>query len=236
MTKFLENMARELLSLKLPQKKNNITFTNIKEISISSSDFYKTFFDENQNKKIDYYDTKIKYETSNKLKDFNGRTLVGTDEALIKLPDKNDIRLAVIQTHEKAHVYQKFNNKDYNEYVPSFFEILHAIYLNKENDGILVQNLIYKIENAKNAAEKYILLKNLYPDEDLEQYIKYMLDFYRTFNLLLMYLNYNTKELVTKTLEKNLFGDISNDYVKKILYLDDELNNINNKINSLTNI
>lgn len=233
MTKFLENIAREILSLKLPNERNNISFQNINEIKTSSSDFYKNFFNEKQNKKIDYYDTKIKYEPSYKLKDFNGRALVGTDDALIKTPVKNDIRLAVIQTHEKTHVYQKFNNKDYNEYVPSFFEILHATYLNKENDGILIQNLSYKIKNAKSAADKYILLKNIYPDDTLEQYIKYMLDFYRTFNLLLMYLDYKTKDLVTDVLERNLFGDISNDDLKKALYLDDELNNINNKINSL---
>lgn len=233
MTKFLENIAKEILSIKLPKEKNDISLPNINEIKLSSSDFYKIFFNEKQNKKIDYYDTKIKYEQSSKLKDFNGRALVGTDDAIIKIPTKNDIRLAVIQTHEKAHIYQKFNNKDYNEYVPSFFEILHATYLNKECGGILIQNLSYKIKNAKNAANKYILLKNIYSDDALKQYIEYMLDFYRTFNLLLMYLNNNTKELVTNALEGNLFKDISNESLIKTLYLDDKLSNLNNKINSL---
>lgn len=229
----IKRMANDILTI-------NETIIKMKEkqVSIKQADkitnlFYKEFFKNKIDKKIDLCDLKINHQISDKYKSFKADAKVGTDKALITLPNENNQRTIISLTHEKAHVYQKTNNRSYNEFVPSFFEILHAIILDKENKGILSQNINYNVKCAKEAARKYLLYEVMYSDEEISYYVEYMFDFYRTINLLDAYFDKNKKDLVIKLLQENLFDNIENKELINMLYLDKDIENINKKINNL---
>ena len=84
--------------------------------------------------------------------------------------------------------------------------------------------LNYKIGEAKKAANIYLITRN-------SNALSYMLDFYRSINLLITYLN--DFKWVTKSLDENFFMDKDSNQIIDEFYLDDDKNSINKKIDNL---
>lgn len=139
------------------------------------------------------------------MKEYNGRCKNGTNESLLILPNKNDVKLIISMTHEKAHTYQ--DNDQINEIIPSFFEILNAILLDKENPGLLHDDLDYKIKEAKKAASCYINFSSKFNDDKLKNFTDYMLQFLQAISLLDLYLD--DKNEITNLLDDILFNKIN---------------------------
>lgn len=218
-----EKLARDILNL----NKMNNDFSDIKMDFITankfSNDFYKMFFMYKRNKELETYETKIEYDISSNLNSFEGLSRLGTYKSYIDVSDKESIRRVPVLIHEKAHVYEKFNHKSKNEFIPTFFEILLTL---KINDNILFKSVLnYKISEAKKAANIYLRTKN-------SNALSYMLDFYRSINLLITYLNDCNR--VTKSLDENFFMDKDSNQIIDEFYLDDARNSISSKINIIT--
>ena len=229
----IKRMANDILTINEPTMEIKEKQVSIKQADKITNLFYKEFFKNKVDEKIDLCDLKINYQISDKYKNFKADAKVGTNKALITLPNENNQRMIISLTHEKAHVYQKMNNILYNEFVPSFFEILHATILDKENKGILSQNINYNVKCAKEAARKYLLYEVMYSDEEIGYYVEYMFDFYRSINLLDAYFDKNKKDLVIELLQENLFGNLKNKELINMLYLDKDIEDINKKTNRL---
>lgn len=229
----IKRMANDILTINEPIMKMKEKQVTIKQADKITNLFYKNFFKDKVDEKIDLCDLKINYQISDKYKNFKADAKVGTNKALITLPNESNQRMIISMTHEKAHVYQKINGKRYNEFVPSFFEMLHAIILDKENKGLSSQNINYNVKCAKEAARKYLLYEVMYSDEEISYYVEYMFDFYRSINLLDAYLDKNKKDLIIELLQKNLFGNLENKELINMLYLDKDIEDIDKKINSL---
>lgn len=218
-----EKLARDILNL----NKMDNDFSDIKMDFITankfSNDFYKMFFMYKRNKELETYETKIKYDISSNLNSFEGLSRLGTYKSYIDVSDKESIRRVPVLMHEKAHVYEKFNHKNKNEFIPTFFEILSTLKIN--NNMLFKPFLNYKISEAKKAANIYLITRN-------SNALSYMLDFYRSINLLITYLNdYNC---VTKSLDENFFMDKDSNRIIDEFYLDDNKDSIKKIIDNLT--
>lgn len=218
-----EKLARDILNL----NKMDNDFFDIKMDFITanklSNDFYKMFFMNKRNGKLKSYEDVIEYSINSNLKPFEGLSRLGTYKSYIDVSDKESIRRVPVLMHEKAHVYEKLNHKNKNEFIPTFFEILFTL---KINDNILFKSVLnYKIGEAKKAANIYLISRN-------SNALSYMLDFYRSINLLITYLNdYNC---VTKSLDENFFMDKDSNQIIDEFYLDDNKDNIKKIIDNLT--
>ncbi len=218
-----DKLAHDILSI----NKMDNDFSDIKMDFITanklSNDFYKMFFMNKRNKKLETYETKIEYDISSSLKSFEGLSRLGTYKSYIEISDKESIRRVPVLMHEKAHVYEKLNHKSKNEFIPTFFEILSTLKI--DNNMLSKTVLNYKIGEAKKAANIYLRTKN-------DNALSYMLDFYRSINLLITYLNdYNC---VIKSLDENFFMDKDSNQIIDEFYLDDNKDNIKKIIDNLT--
>lgn len=216
----------EIENIYLP---SSLSLTDANEIT---KEFYKDFFNQRRNNEIEKLDSNIIFRRNTLFEDYNGRCKNGTKNSLIILPSKNDIKLAISMTHEKAHAYQ--NNEQINEIIPSFFEMLHAVRLNKEYTGILQDNLNYKIKEAKKAAKNYTMLCSNYSDDKLNNLTNYMFQFLLSLTLVDSYLKYENKDEITILLDNILFEDGDYKKISETIYIDEDFI-INEKINNLRN-
>ena len=176
-----------------------------------------------RNKELETYETKIEYDISSNLNSFEGLSRLGTYKSYIDVSDKESIKRVPVLIHEKAHVYEKLNHKSKNEFIPTFFEILFTLKI--DNNMLSKTVLNYKISEAKKAANIYLRTKN-------SNALSYMLDFYRSINLLITYLN--DCNCVTKSLDENFFMDKDSNRIIDEFYLDDNKDSIKKIIDNLT--
>lgn len=218
-----EKLAHDILSI----NKMDNDFSDIKMDFITanklSNDFYKMFFMYKRNGELKSYEDVIEYSVNSNLKSFEGLSRLGTYKSYIEISDKESIRRVPVLMHEKAHVYEKLNHKSKNEFIPTFFEILSTLKIN--NNMLFKPVLNYKISEAKKAANIYLITKN-------DNALSYMLDFYRSINLLIIYLN--DCNCVTKSLDENFFMDKDSNQIIDEFYLDDNKDNIKKIIDNLT--
>lgn len=218
-----EKLARDILNL----NKMNNDFSDIKMDFITankfSNDFYKMFFMYKRNEELKTYEDVIEYSVNSNLKSFEGLSRLGTYKSYIDVSDKESIRRVPVLMHEKAHVYEKLNHKSKNEFIPTFFEILSTLKI--DNNMLSKTVLNYKICEAKKAANIYLITRN-------SNALSYMLDFYRSINLLIIYLN--DCNCVTKSLDENFFMDKDSNQIIDEFYLDDNKDNIKKIIDNLT--
>ncbi len=223
MMKNYDKLAHDILNL----NKMDNDFLDIKidfrTANKLSNDFYKIFFMNKRNGELKSYEAEIEYSVSSNLKPFEGLSRLGTYKSYIDISDKESIKRVPVLMHEKAHVYEKLNHKSKNEFIPTFFEILFTLKI--DNNMLSKTVLNYKISEAKKAANIYLRTKN-------DNALSYMLDFYRSINLLITYLN--DCNLVTKSLDENFFMDKDSNQIIDEFYLDDDKNSISNKINIIT--
>ncbi len=216
----IDELAQTILNIKnkniiyTPKK---MSFDQIKKIT---ENYYKNFFNNAQNKKIDLLDSKNSYRKNKALKDFNGRVYYGTINNIIELPFENNNKTAAGLMHEKAHTYQSY--KDKNEIIPTFFELLFSLNEDKFDHGLLESNINYKIKEAKKSADNYLYYRKR--KIDLSNFEDYLCDFYYSFKLINLYLR--KKDYVTKIIESILFKDEELGYLKKVIYEDDDFKNI----------
>ena len=215
-------LARDILNL---NKMDNDFFDikmDFRTANKISNDFYKTFFMYERNKELDEYEKNISYDFNSGIKPFEGISRLGTYRSYIDISNKESIKRVPVLIHEKAHVYEKLNHKSKNEFIPTFFELLCALKLNNDLSKTVLN---YKIGEAYKAANIYLRTKN-------NNALSYMLDFYRSINLLITYLN--DCNWVTKSLDENFFMDKDSNQIIDEFYLDDDKNSISNKINIIT--
>lgn len=218
-----EKLAHDILSI----NKMDNDFSDIKMDFITanklSNDFYKMFFMNKRNGELKSYEDVIEYSVNSNLKSFEGLSRLGTYKSYIDVSDKESIRRVPVLMHEKAHVYEKLNHKSKNEFIPTFFEILFTLKI--DNNMLSKTVLNYKIDEAKKAANIYLITRN-------SNALSYMLDFYRSINLLIIYLN--DCNCVTKSLDENFFMDKDSNQIIDEFYLDDNKDNIKKIIDNLT--
>lgn len=218
-----DKLAHDILSI----NKMDNDFSDIKMDFITanklSNDFYKMFFMYKRNEELKTYEDVIEYSVNSNLKSFEGLSRLGTYKSYIDVSDKESIRRVPVLMHEKAHVYEKLNHKSKNEFIPTFFEILSTLKI--DNNMLSKTVLNYKICEAKKAANIYLITRN-------SNALSYMLDFYRSINLLIIYLN--DCNCVTKSLDENFFMDKDSNQIIDEFYLDDNKDNIKKIIDNLT--
>lgn len=218
-----DKLAHDILSI----NKMDNDFSDIKMDFITanklSNDFYKMFFMYKRNEELKTYEDVIEYSVNSNLKSFEGLSRLGTYKSYIDVSDKENIRRVPVLMHEKAHVYEKLNHKSKNEFIPTFFEILSTLKI--DNNMLSKTVLNYKICEAKKAANIYLITRN-------SNALSYMLDFYRSINLLIIYLN--DCNCVTKSLDENFFMDKDSNQIIDEFYLDDNKDNIKKIIDNLT--
>ena len=217
-----DKLAHDILNL---NKMDNDFFDikmDFKTANKLSNDFYKMFFMNKRNEELKTYETEIEYGFSPYIKPFEGLSRLGTYKSYIDISDKESIKRVPVLMHEKAHVYEKLNHKSKNEFIPTFFEILFTLKI--DNSMLSKSVLNYKIGEAKKAANIYLKTKN-------SNALSYMLDFYRSINLLITYLN--DCNYVTKSLDENFFMDKDSNQIIDEFYLDDDKDSINKKIDNL---
>ena len=222
MMKNYDKLAHDILNL----NKMDNDFLDIKmdfrTANKLSNDFYKTFFMYKRNGELKTYEDVIEYSVSSNLKSFEGLSRLGTYKSYIDISNKESIKRVPVLMHEKAHVYEKLNHKSKNEFIPTFFEILFT--LKTDNNMLFKFVLNYKIGEAKKAANIYLRTKN-------SNALSYILDFYRSINLLITYLN--DCNWVTKSLDENFFMDKDSNQIIDEFYLDDGKDSIKKKIDDL---
>lgn len=229
---YYESVAKEILMLNELKSAYLPCSMQLEKAVSLSNEFYKNFFNQKRNKKIDKLNESTIYNRCNQMKTYQGISANGTQKSLIILPAYDNARLAITTTHEKAHTFQDTRQK--NEIIPSFFEIIHARIMNKTHPGIFNDNLNYKIAQAKKAANSYISLCKIYDDETLKNYIDYMFEFLESIRLTDLYLNQEKKEIITKLLDDILFNGFENQHIYSVLYSDKNFNTTNT-INNLIN-
>lgn len=222
MMKNYDKLAHDILNL----NKMDNDFLDIKmdfrTANKLSNDFYKMFFMNKRNEELKTYETEIEYGFSPYIKPFEGLSRLGTYKSYIDISDKESIKRVPVLMHEKAHVYEKLNHKSKNEFIPTFFEILFTLKI--DNNMLSKSVLNYKIGEAKKAANIYLRTKN-------SNALSYILDFYRSINLLITYLN--DWNYVTKSLDENFFMDKDSNQIINEFYLDDGKDSIKKKIDDL---
>lgn len=219
-----KKLAKAILSIDEQESNLKISKNKLEDSIAISNEFYNDFF---LNLHVPNIDSKVAIYRRGYLEDYNGTCTVNRylgNRAIdfkIFIPKEEDIKNAVTITHEKAHIYHALNNKKMSEEVPSFMDIIQAIYIDsKFFKGIKDDNINYKIKQAKKAAKIYLNKSKLfYSDKSLEYQINYMKDFLRTIILLENYLE--DKEKVKSLVYTNLFEDSKNPIIKDI-YVDDE--------------
>ena len=219
-----KKLAKAILSIDEQESNLKISKNKLEDSIAISNEFYNDFF---LNLHVPNIDSKVAIYRRGYLEDYNGTCTVNRylgNRAIdfkIFIPKEEDIKNAVTITHEKAHIYHALNNKKMSEEVPSFMDIIQAIYIDsKYFKGIKDDNINYKIKQAKKAAKIYLNKSKLfYSDKSLEYQINYMKDFLRTIILLENYLE--DKEKVKSLVYTNLFEDSKNPIIKDI-YVDDE--------------
>lgn len=219
-----KKLAKAILSIDEQESNLKISKNKLEDSIAISNEFYDDFF---SNSHVPNIDSKVAIYRRGYLEDYNGTCTVNRylgNRAIdfkIFIPKEEDIKNAVTITHEKAHIYHALNNKKMSEEVPSFMDIIQAIYIDsKYFNGIKDDNINYKIKQAKKSAKIYLNKSKLfYSDKSLEYQINYMKDFLRTIILLENYLK--DKEKVKSLIYTNLFEDSKNPIIKDV-YVDDE--------------
>lgn len=169
-----------------------------------SNSFYKSIFNDrlkNIDDKIDYATDKnlTSYEGFCKPTSFNPK---GISKVTIILPKEESIKKIVTISHEKAHAYHMLSNTKTSELIPSFLDILNSLMLDKEFPGIKIDNINYKIREAKKVASLYLKRKQKYNIKKQEDFMK---DFSVAIFLVKKYLSENKNE-ITEMIIKNLLG------------------------------
>ncbi len=197
-----KKLASTILSINLEQNKF-IAPSISNELAIEkANEFYNGFL----KGELPNIDDKMNYIFNPKLSEYEGFckptefNYMGISKVTIILPEEKSIKKIITVSHEKAHAYHILGKITTSEEVPSFLDILNSIMLDLEYPGIKLDNLNYKIKEAKKAAKLY-LDKN--KKVDIKMLESYMTDFVCAIYLIQMYLQENER-LVREKIIKNL--------------------------------
>lgn len=199
-----ERLALEILLInEIKHQFNTPIITDDMAIK-KSNDFYKSIFNDrlkNIDDKIDYVADKnlTSYEGFCKPTGFSPK---GISKVTIILPKEESVKKIVTISHEKAHAYHMLSNTKTSELIPSFLDILNSLMLDKEFPGIKIDNINYKIREAKKVASLYLKHKQKYNIKKQEDYMK---DFAMAIFLVKKYLSKDKSE-ITEMIIKNLLG------------------------------
>lgn len=117
---YYESVAKEILMLNELKSAYLPCSMQLEKAVSLSNEFYKNFFNQKRNKKIDKLNESTIYNRCNQMKTYQGISANGTQKSLIILPAYDNARLAITTTHEKAHTFQDTRQK--NEIIPSFLK------------------------------------------------------------------------------------------------------------------
>lgn len=202
-----KKLAQDILLLNESKNEFKAPFITNYDAIKKSNDFYHFIFNgalKNIDNKISYvYDPKlVEYEGFCKPTEFSSN---GVDKVTIILPEVKSIKKVITITHEKAHAYHMLSKVKTSELVPSFLDILNAIVLDSDYPGIKVNNLDYKIKEAKKVATTYL---NRYSKYSKKVQENYMNDFLGAIYLVNKYLLQD--ENITEETLKNLINKGNN--------------------------
>lgn len=169
-----------------------------------SNDFYKSIF----NDRLKNINDKINYKINKKLTSYEGFckptgfSMEGISKVTIVLPKEESVKKIVTISHEKAHAYHMLSNLETSELIPTFLDILNSLMLDEVFPGIKIDNINYKIREAKKVASLYLKHKQKYNTKIQEDYMK---DFAMAIFLIKEYLS-EDKDKITEMIIKNLLG------------------------------